>query len=84
MPAIDRSLSVQEVQHAHIVARIYLVSIAAGSEFTMIYEWADGTGEEMGLVQKYELGHMTNCNINDVFVVHFPLHEKRKRSVLCP
>ena len=31
-----------ELQHAHLVARLYLVSIAAGSEYCLMYEWADG------------------------------------------
>jgi hypothetical protein len=43
-----------ELQHAHLVARLYLVSIAAGSEYCMMYEWADGPNEKMGLVKEYQ------------------------------
>ena len=42
-----------ELQHAHLVARLYLVSIAAGSEYCLMYEWADGPNEKMGLRREY-------------------------------
>ena len=40
-----------EEQHAHVVARLLLVSIASGADFAMMYEWADNSHEKMGLVQ---------------------------------
>jgi hypothetical protein len=40
---------------------LYLVSIAAGSDFTMMYEWADNSGEKMGLVHEFEAGGKTGA-----------------------
>ena len=50
-----------ELQHAHLVARLYLVSIAAGSEYCLMYEWADGPNEKMGLVKEYLAGGKTGA-----------------------
>ena len=45
-----------ELQYAHMVARLYLVSIAAGSDYCLMYEWADNSGEKMGLRKEYVAG----------------------------
>ena len=35
------------------MARLYLISILAGSDWAMMYEWADNSGEKMGLVHEF-------------------------------
>ena len=70
-----------EEQHAHIVARIFLVSIAAGAEYTMVYEWADNSAEEMGLVKAFDATGKTGATklaYNATHTLGKALHSHRR------